>query len=375
MSDPAQTPENALRAATLHVSDFLKPDGRSLTLYGLSPVTVSGEIPAPEGSIEPRPLMRWHPLRSEWVMYAAHRLERTFLPPAHFNPLAPTTDPEHPTELPQGNYDIAVFQNRFPSLSLTAPEPTDAQIGRAGHGACEVVVFSQQSEGRLADLNVPQMELLLRVWADRTNRLAAAGLKSVLCFENRGIEVGVTLHHPHGQIYAYDHIPPVQETTLESMKAYREKTGRAWLPDFISEMNKNGKYIVLDKEKAMSVVPPFARYSYETWILPTRPVRFLSELSDIEIASFACCLKDALIRLDELFGVPMPYLLTVHQAPLNTEGGDDFPLHIEIYPYLRAAGKLKYLAGTEQGAGEFANDKLPEIAATELRNFKGVQNE
>ena len=353
-----------------HVQDFIKPDGRALTLYGLAPIELSSEVPSPSDEpVDARPEMRWHPLRGEWVMYAAHRLNRTFLPPPEYNPLAPTSDPEHPTELPRGRYDMAVFDNRFPSLSLSAPQP-DTVPGtdtRPGTGKCEVVVFSQDASGTLGGLPAEQIELLLNVWADRTTRLEAGSvIKSVLAFENRGVEVGVTLHHPHGQLYAYDHIPPVQARMLESAQAYLTDTGRPWLVDFVASEREAGLRIILDAGAALSVVPPFARYTYETWVLPTRAAGKLSELSADETSAFARVLKDALMRLDALFGVRMPYLLTLHQAPL---GGDypGFPLHIEIYPYLRAPGKLKYLAGTEQGGGEFANDNFPERAAADLR--------
>ncbi|WP_229753190.1 galactose-1-phosphate uridylyltransferase, partial [Deinococcus aerophilus] len=347
-------------------------DGRALTLYGLAPIVVTSEIPSPSPEpVDARPVMRWHPLRGEWVMYATHRMGRTFLPPPEYNPLAPTSDPAHPTELPRGTYDLAVFENRFPSLTLNAPDPQGGPAGtRAGVGACEVVVFSQDATGRLADLSDAQMQLLLDVWADRTTRLAATGkIKSVLAFENRGVEVGVTLHHPHGQIYAYDHVPPVAGRMLTHAQVHHEQTGRAWLADFVTDERAAGERIVRDEGEALSVVPPFARYTYETWILPARPVSLLSELTVEERAAFARVLKDALLRLDALFGVRMPYLLTVHQAPLDA-AHPEFPLHIELYPYLRAPGRMKYLAGTEQGAGEFANDKLPEMAAAELRGLQ-----
>lgn len=353
--------------STFYSEDFTKPDGRAITLYGLSPIEVTSEIPSPSPDpVDARPVMRWHPLRGEWVMYAAHRLGRTFLPPPEYNPLAPTSDPEHPTELPRGRYDFAVFDNRFPSLTLEAPEP-EGDLNRAGVGKCEVVVFSQEASGRLCDLSGEQLSALLSVWQDRTQRLTQTGkIKSVLCFENRGVEVGVTLHHPHGQIYAYDHIPPVQAQMLRMATEYQQQSGQCWLSDFVAAERADGSRVILDGGEAISVVPPFARYTYETWILPTRTIARLSDLTETERFAFAKTLKDALLRLDTLFSVRMPYLLTVHQAPLD---GDypQFPLHVEIYPYLRAPGKLKYLAGTEQGAGEFANDKFPEVAAKELR--------
>lgn len=360
-------------ARALHHLDLVKPDGRALTLYGLAPVEVTSEVPSPSPDpVDARPVLRWHPVRGEWVMYAAHRLGRTFLPPPEYNPLAPTRDPAHPTELPRGRYDVAVFENRFPSLTLNAPDPGPGPADtRAGVGACEVVVFSQDASGRLADLTEAQLTLLLGVWADRTTRLAATGkIRSVLCFENRGVEVGVTLHHPHGQIYAYDHVPPVPARAAEQMRAYREAHGRPWLEDFVAAERAEGVRVIRDEGEALSVVPPFARFTYETWVLPARPVAFLADLTASERAAFARVLGDALRRLDALFGVRMPYLLTVQQAPLDAPGEAGpatYPLRVELCPYLRAPGRLKFLAGTEQGAGEFANDKFPEVAAAELR--------
>jgi UDPglucose--hexose-1-phosphate uridylyltransferase len=355
----------------MYKSEFLKPDGRALTLYGTRPVRLAGAVPSPSPDpVEARPHLRWHPVRGEWVMYAAHRLNRTFMPPPEYNPLAPTRDPENPTELPPGDYDMAVFDNRFPSLTLDAPAP-DPVPGvnlRAGIGKCEVVVFSQNPQGTLGGLPPEGVRLLLDVWADRTQILGSdSRILSILPFENRGVEVGVTLHHPHGQIYAYDHLPPVQARALGQMGAYLEEHGKPWLADFVQAERAADLRLIRDEGHALSVVPPFARYTYETWVLPTRPVAFLHDLTDEERDAFAAVLKDALTRLDALFGVRMPYLLTVQQAPTDGQPHPEWPLRIEIFPYLRAPGRLKYLAGTEQGAGEFANDKLPEMAAQELR--------
>ena len=358
-------------------AEYLKPDGRQLTLYSTSAIEVQAPIPSPGEAVVATPQLRWHPLRGEWVMYAAHRQGRPFLPPPGYNPLAPTTDPANPTELPAGRYDMAVFQNRFPSLSLTAPTPAPV-LGldgpgvpvRAGVGQCEVVVFTQNPDATLASLPPSQLRLLIDVWADRTTVLGAdERIGYVLPFENRGVEVGVTLHHPHGQIYAYNHIPPVQQRALDNMRGYLEATGRPWLSDFVAQERAAGLRVVHELEHALSLVPPFARYTYETWVLPKRAVPRLSDLNSGERDDFAATLHDALKRLDALFGVRMPYLMTVQQAP--TDGGDypEWPLRIELYPYLRAPGRMKYLAGTEQGAGEFANDALPEQKAAELREL------
>ncbi|SMB80205.1 galactose-1-phosphate uridylyltransferase [Deinococcus hopiensis] len=352
-------------------AEFRKPDGRFLWLYSRRPIAVQGPVPSPGNEpVRATPQQRWHPLRGEWVIYAAHRQDRTFLPPAEYNPLAPTHDPEHPTELPQGDYDIAVFQNRFPSLTLAAPEPdpVPGTVNRPGTGECEVVVFTQDAGTSLHQLPVEHVKLLVDVWADRTSALGEQDkIQYVLPFENRGVEVGVTLHHPHGQIYAYDHVPPVQTRALELAGAHLAEHGEPWAATFLREELESGQRLVSRNEGAVAVVPPFARYTYETWLLPARPAARLSDLSDAERLHFAALLKETLARLDALFGVRMPYLMTVHQAPTDGQAHEEWPLHIEIYPALRAKGKLKYLAGTEQGAGLFANDSLPEVKAKELR--------
>ncbi|MFC4452892.1 galactose-1-phosphate uridylyltransferase [Deinococcus sonorensis] len=359
-----------MQPTSMHKAEYLKPDGRLLWLYGTAPIQLESEVPSPSPDpVEARPQLRWHPLRGEWVMYAAHRQNRTFMPPPEYNPLAPTRDPENPTELPQGQYDIAVFQNRFPSLSLQAPqpEPVPGLDVRAGVGSCEVVVFTQDPNQTLATLPPDRFRLLLDVWADRTESLGQdSRIRYVLPFENRGVEVGVTLHHPHGQLYAYNHIPPVQERVLSQMREHLTAHGQPWLSSFVATEREVGVRLIHDRPHALSVVPPFARYTYETWVLPARAVSRISELSDEERDDFALVLRDALRRLDALFGVRMPYLMTVQQAPCGGEY-PEWPLHIEIYPYLRAPGRMKYLAGTEQGAGEFANDALPEQKAAELR--------
>ena len=355
-------------------TDALKPDGRPLWLYGRQPVEVTGAIPSPSPEpVEARPHLRWHPLRGEWVIYAAYRQNRPFLPPPDYNPLAPTKPGGAPTELPAGRYDIAVFENRFPSL-VPRPGPAPELPGvltAPGMGTCEVVVFSQDSRGGLATLPPEHAALLLDVWADRTAELGARPeTLYVLPFENRGVEVGVTLHHPHGQIYAYDFVPPVQQRALDLARAHFALAGENFARTLLKQELESGVRIVAENEYALSFVPPFARYAYEVWLLPKRPVAYLSDLDAGERRGLAALLQDTLRRYDALFGQPMPYLMTLHQAPTDGETYPEWPLRFEFYPALRAPGKLKYLAGTEQGAGVFANDALPEDKARELRELE-----
>src|SRR4051794_2035529 len=173
----------------MHSQELVKPDGRQLTLYSNQPIpeglAAPSPFPEPQGA---NPHLRWHALRGEWVTYAAYRQNRTFQPPPQYNPLAPTQDPANPTELPAGDYDIAVFDNRFPAFSLAAHDPPTLSVPTApAAGHCEVVVFTQDPKAALASLSLARIELLLQVWADRTRRAAAhPQIHYVLPFENRG---------------------------------------------------------------------------------------------------------------------------------------------------------------------------------------------
>ena len=196
----------------MYALDLRKPDGRQLTLYSRQPI--DPRINAPSPFTEPlngSPHLRWNPLSGEWVTYAAYRQGRTFLPPPEFNPLGITIDPLHPTEVPAGDWDVAVFDNRFPSLSPSSTEPPSLIVPSApATGQCDVVVFTKDPKASLGTLPLAHIDLLLQVWADRTQKLAQREeIAYVLPFENRGAEVGVTIHHPHGQIYAYPVVPPV----------------------------------------------------------------------------------------------------------------------------------------------------------------------
>ena len=208
----------------MHKRCFTKPDGRALMLYGRAPIPADLTPPSPGGAggEPPNAHLRWHPLRGEWVAYASHRQHRTFLPPAEYNPLAPSRGSADPTEVPSGPWDVAVFDNLFPTLTLAAQDPPALGVPTApGTGVCEVVVFTQDPTTSLARLPLWHLELLLEVWADRYLELGAKpDVQYVYPFENRGVEVGVTLHHPHGQIYAYPFVPPVAARELEQQGAY-----------------------------------------------------------------------------------------------------------------------------------------------------------
>jgi UDPglucose--hexose-1-phosphate uridylyltransferase len=350
--------------------NFLKPDGRRLILYSRRPIpeNIKATNPA-HNPIVGSPHLRWHPLRGEWVAFASHRQNRTFLPPKEYSPLAVTRNPELPTEMPAGDYDVAVFENLFPSLSETAREAPELPVPtRPGLGVCEVVVFTQNPDTSLGALSPEEIELILKVWADRTKELGdRPQIDYVLPFENRGVEVGVTLHHPHGQIYSYPFLPPVPAQMQAREKEYFEKHNRVLLQDLIRDEEKDGRRLVCGERTAIAWVPVCARYPFETWIAPKRPAAWLSELSDNELKDLARTLKITLMKFDRLWNRPFPYLMVLYQAPTDGLSHPESHLHFEIYPPYRTRDKLKFLAGTEIGAGLFINDTWPEEKAAELR--------
>ena len=316
--------------------------------------------------------LRWNPLLGEWVATATHRQDRTFLPPADFCPLCPTKEGGFPTEVPESNYDIVVFENRFPSLRPDPPPPavegTELYPVRPGRGVCEVLLYSPRHNSTLAQEPVEQIYKLVRVWRDRFVELGALDfIDYVFEFENKGEAIGVTLHHPHGQIYAYPFIPPRIRRELDESHAHHARTGRCLVCDIVEAERRDGRRIVAENRSFVAYVPFFAGYPYEVHIASTRHLQSLSDLSLPEQKDLAELLKGVLVAYDRLFDVSFPYIMAIHQRPTDDAAYDYYHFHIEFYPPLRTATKLKYLAGSETGAGMFINDTLAEEKAGELR--------
>jgi UDPglucose--hexose-1-phosphate uridylyltransferase len=357
----------------MHSVELTKPDGRRMTLFSRRPIVDVGPAPSPRAQpVHPNPHLRWHPLRAEWVAYAAYRQDRTFLPPPEYNPLRPSSDPANPTELPTGDYDVAVFDNLFPTLALSAHDPPRAAVEtRAGVGHCEVVVFTQDSKTSLGSLAVDHIALLLEVWGQRTQRLAATGvLRYVLPFENRGVEVGVTLHHPHGQIYAYPFVPPIPQRMQRCELEHYAAKGRALLETLIETELQIRARVLYEGPHAIAFLPAWARYPYEAWVAPRAARGYFHDLTADERNDLARALKTVLLKYDGLWERPFPYIMAWYQAPTDGAAHPESHLHAELYPAYRTREKLKYLAGTEIAAGMFASDALPEDKARELQAVK-----
>ncbi|MFJ8200113.1 galactose-1-phosphate uridylyltransferase [Streptomyces sp. NPDC096152] len=339
-------------------------DGRELVYYDLRDDVVRG---APDR----RPLdptvttseIRRDPLLGDSVAVASHRQGRTYHPPADECPLCPSRG-ERLSEIPDSSYDVVVFENRFPSLA-------------GDSGRCEVVCFTSDHDASFADLTEEQARLVLDAWTDRTSELShLPSVEQVFCFENRGAEIGVTLQHPHGQIYAYPFTTPRTARMLRSLADHKDATGGENLFDVVLERELAGERIVLEGEHWVAFVPYAAHWPYEVHLYPRRRVPDLLGLDEAARTEFPQVYLELLRRFDRIFGEgepPTPYIAAWHQAPFGTPQGyggvsrDDFALHLELFTIRRTSGKLKFLAGSESGMNVFINDVPPERAAERLR--------
>ena len=297
--------------------------------------------------------LRWHPLLEEWVTVAPWRQDRTYHPPADHCPLCPTRPGLPETEIPEPDYHIAVFENRYPSYT-------------GDQGRCEVVCYTPEHDSSLGEQTEDHIQDLIEVWRDRTAELSRLpNVRYVFIFENRGESIGVTLSHPHGQIYAYPFVPPVIERELAAEARHMRKTGRCLYCDVLVG-EESGERTVARNERWIAFVPPFARWPYEVHLAPLQHRSGLLELDAADDASLAHILKVMLQKYDRLFEMPLPYVMAMHQRRPG-RASRQHHLHIEFYPPNRSRDKLKFLAGSELGAGAFILDARAEDTAAELR--------
>ncbi|MGB6455518.1 MAG: galactose-1-phosphate uridylyltransferase [Streptosporangiaceae bacterium] len=315
--------------------------------------------------------LRYDPLLRTSVMYAAHRQDRSYLPPAADCPLCPSTGGRL-TEIPASDYEVVVFENRYPALADSRGRGPASQGGelppvRPSAGRCEVICFTSDHDASFADLSADQVSLVTEALIDRTAELTALpGVAQVYCFENRGREIGVTQPHPHGQIYAYPFVTPRTGRMLQSARAYTRRTGRNLFDDVVAAERAADSRVVRAGRHWIAFVPHAARWPYELHCYPLRRVPDLASLLPAERAELADFQLDLLGRFARLFANPAPYVCGWHQAPAQS-GRRDFALHLELFTFRRSDDKLKYLAGSESGMDAFASDVLPEQAAARLR--------
>ncbi|MBW3649760.1 MAG: galactose-1-phosphate uridylyltransferase [Actinobacteria bacterium] len=316
---------------------------------------------------------RRDPLSGEWRTFAVHRQDRTFLPPADLCPLCPTLDPARPTEIAESSFEIVVFDNRFPALVGDPSEPPTATTAlyqtEPALGAAEVVVYTDRHDATLAGLGADRIRELVEVWADRYRILGARdGIRYVFVFENKGEAVGVTLHHPHGQIYAYPEIPPRVLAHLHEAQRHLKSNGTCVVCDVVARELSDQVRLVAENGSFLSFVPFAPRFPYELRVVPRRHATSLLDLTEPERDDLAELLGQVLPGYDALFGFSLPYVMSLHQAP--TDDVQWLPvshMQFEFTPLHRTASKLKYMAGSELGAGAFINDTYPEQTAGALR--------
>ncbi|WP_156757643.1 galactose-1-phosphate uridylyltransferase [Actinokineospora pegani] len=332
------------------------PERRAVDSRDLPPSTTASQI-------------RRDPLTGEWVALAAHRQTRTYKPPAGLCPLCPSAEGK-PTEVPEAGYDVVVFENRFPSFSQHATgqvEPGLVAVG-PGLGRCEVMCFTDQHTTSFGELPASRVRTVVDVWADRTGALGALpGVEQVFPFENRGDEIGVTLSHPHGQIYGYPFVTPRTALMLAEAERYLGEHGRPVMGDVLAGERSDGSRVLFESEHWTAFVPAAARWPVEVHVVPHRQVPDLPALTEAERDDFAVLYLKVLGRLDGLHDRQLPYIAAWHQAPVRT-GRDLAWLHLEVFSVLRTADKLKYLAGSESGMAVWINDVAPEDLAARLRS-------
>lgn len=344
-------------------------DGRELLYYDSRDDVVRDAVDRrPPESTATTSEIRHDRLLGDAVAVASHRQGRTYHPPVGECPLCPSRGGRL-SEIPDSDYDVVVFENRFPSLA-------------GGNGRCEVVCFTPDHDASFAALTEEQAALVLEAWTDRTAELAERPqVRQVFCFENRGTEIGVTLGHPHGQIYAYPFVTPRTALMQRSVAAHRAATGRNLFDDIVASELESAARVVLEGEHWVAFVPYAAHWPYEVHLYPRRRVPDLRALDDAARTEFPQVYLELLRRFDRIFGAdqpPTPYIAAWHQAPFDGgthDGGtrgergerDDFALHLELFTVRRTSGKLKFLAGSESGMSVFINDVPPESAAQRLR--------
>ncbi|HZC54033.1 MAG TPA: galactose-1-phosphate uridylyltransferase [Mycobacterium sp.] len=351
-------------------------DGRDLLFFSLpghSPAPVEDRRPLPQRDPD-RSQLRFDRSTGQWVIIAALRQDRTYKPPADQCPLCP--GPTGLTsEVPAPDYDVVVFENRFPSLSgasaaMPAPVPDgDGFVSAPAHGRCEVICFSSDHTGSFAELQPAHARLVVDAWRHRTaDLIAMPGIEQVFCFENRGEEIGVTLTHPHGQIYGYPFLTPRTAAMLDQAREHRICHGGNLFADLLAREVADGSRVITRTELFTAFVPFAARWPVEVHIYPNRFVRNLVDLDEDELNGFAQVYLDVLGRFDRMYSAPLPYISALHQFADTDDQADGY-FHVELMSIRRSATKLKYLAASESAMDAFIGDVTPEAVAHRLREL------
>lgn len=347
-------------------------DGRKILFYSLPGNTVRPVLdvrPLAARQQTTQSEVRCDRQTGDWVAIAALRQDRTYKPPADQCPLCPSAGGDR-SEVPAADYDVVVFENRFPSLShagIGAPVLNADAVEARGIGRCEVICFSSNHTASFADLSHQHARLVVDVWRQRTEALmASTGVEQVFCFENRGEEIGVTLSHPHGQIYGYPYLTPRTTSMLRQAREFAEENSRNLFADILAGEVADGSRILVENEHFTAFVPFAARWPVEVHIYPNRHVHNLTDLSEDELDGLTAVYLDVLGRFDRMYPAPLPYISALHQYRREGIQADGY-FHLELMSVRRSETKLKYLAGSESAMDAFITDVTPEQIADRLK--------
>ncbi|KAA0222515.1 galactose-1-phosphate uridylyltransferase [candidate division KSB1 bacterium] len=327
---------------------------------------------------------RWHPLREEWVIIAAHRQNRPWTGETVDNAKSELPEYDPTCYLCPGNKRVSgaqnpqyqqtfVFDNDHACVSWAAPAIPQKDTGiyqtSPARGVARVVCYSPKHNLTLAELELPEIITLLKVWQEQYRELGGhPEINHVLIFENKGEVVGVSNPHSHCQIYATNIVFKFIETEARVSRDYFLKTQRPLFQEILKEEKSDGRRVICENDSAIAFMPYFARYAYEVYVAPKETHPSLADLSREELRDFAAVLQQVLIKFDNLWRMPFPYVMPLHQAPTDGRDHGSFHFHIEFHPPLRKPNLLKYLAGPEIGGGNFLSDTSPEEKAEELRS-------
>lgn len=312
--------------------------------------------------------LRWHALLKQWVVLSTHRQGRPQMP-ADWCPFCPGSG-----KVP-ADYDVYLYPNDFPAFSPDAdpfdPEPHELFATTGPRGACDVVLYSPNHTLPPSQLTVENWRKVIGLWTNRTAELMKnPDIASISIFENCGEFIGVTMPHPHGQIYAMPFIPPTVRTELSSASGHASQHhGECLFCALLQREIADRVRIVAENEDFVAFVPFAARFPAEMLIYPRRHIRFLTELKEAQQERLANILSVVRKKYDNLYGFPLPLMMLVKQAPVK-DASAPYHFHIQFLPLQRSATKYKYLASIETGYGTFLADTSPEDMAAKLRELE-----
>ena len=313
--------------------------------------------------------LRWNPVLKEWIIIAGHRTNRPNLPSKDKCPFCSNAD-----ELKNlGEWNYISLPNKFPSLSKDPPKPDlegDELFKVApALGECEVVLYTPEHDTKLEHLSIDHIIGLISYWAKRYKEIGEKKeINYVLIFENRGRDVGVSLDHPHGQIYSFSFIPSKLKRELNASSEFFEKNNKCLFCTILDKEQEFKKRIIIENDSFTCFIPFFATWPYGPHIYPKKHLQNINELSQSEKKDLASILKLILIKLNNLFHGKHSFEMIFHQEPTDGNDYNYYHFHIEFYVINRAIDKIKYLGGCELGGGTFINSISPEDAAESLRN-------